>query len=166
MAGERISFQCGIIVNDPGPQRVEMDIGHQLPGISVLLAENRFVAVLKKVPVAAIPAAEAHRIAGQKPAHDRGNRAASGTQKQMGMIRHPRPCATDRSGLRKALRKPFEKILPVYITDEDRSPVDSTNDDMMQSTGGIDARLAWHAFKYRLGRYMPTAKQRPYLHFC
>jgi hypothetical protein len=57
--------------------------------------------------------------------------------------------------------KPFEKILPVYVIDEDRGPFDSTNDDMMQSTGGMDARLAGHALKYRIGCDKTTMKQRP-----
>jgi hypothetical protein len=42
-------------------------------------------------------------------------------------------------------RKPFEKIVPVYVIDEDRGPFDSANDDMMQGTGGIDTRLTGHA---------------------
>jgi hypothetical protein len=161
VAGERIRLQCRQIVNDPGPQRVEVDIGHQLPEISVFFAEDRFVAVLKKMPVAAVPAVEAHRIAGQKPAHDRRDRAAPGAQKQVGTIRHQRPCETGRLGLRQVPRKPFEKILPVYVIDEDRGPFDSANDDMMQSTGGIDARLAGHTLKYRIGCGKATMKQRP-----
>jgi hypothetical protein len=58
-------------------------------------------------------------------------------------------------------RKPFEKILPVYVIDEDRGPFDSANDDIMQSTGGIDARLAEHTLKYRIGCGKSTMKQRP-----
>jgi hypothetical protein len=57
--------------------------------------------------------------------------------------------------------KPVEKIVPVYVIDEDRGPVDSANDDMMQSTGGIDARLAGHALKNRIGCDKSTMKQRP-----
>jgi hypothetical protein len=56
--------------------------------ISVLFAENGFVPVLKKVTVAAVSAVEARRIAGQKAAHDRGDRTAPGAQKQMGVVRH------------------------------------------------------------------------------
>jgi hypothetical protein len=86
VAGERIRLQCSQIVYDSGPQRVEVDIGHQLPEISVFFAENRFVAVLKKAPVGAMPAVESHRIAGQKPAHARGDWTVSGAQKQVGVI--------------------------------------------------------------------------------
>lgn len=161
MTGEPIRLQRRHIVNDPGPQRIEVDIGHQLPEIRILFAENRLVAVLKKVTVAAVPAVEAYRVASQKPAHDRGDRTASGVQKQMGMIRHQRPCVTIRLGLRQVPRKPLEEILPAHVIDEDRSPVDSSNDDMMQSTGGIDARLAGHAVKHRINRNKPTMKQRP-----
>jgi hypothetical protein len=42
-------------------------------------------------------------------------------------------------------RKPFEKIVPVYVIDKDRGPFDSANDDMMQRTEGIDTRLTGHA---------------------
>jgi len=61
-----------------------MDVGHQLPQIPLLLTQNGFVAVLEKMPVAAMPLVEAHGIAGQKPAHERSDRNASGPQQQEG----------------------------------------------------------------------------------
>jgi len=50
------------------------------------------------MPVAAMPLVEAHGIAGQKPAHERSDRNASGPQQQMGVIAHQRPGIAGVSG--------------------------------------------------------------------
>ena len=60
-----------------------MDVCDQLPEISILFTKDRFVAVLEKVSVAAMPPVDPHRIAGQKPPNDRCYRMGSGAQKQM-----------------------------------------------------------------------------------
>jgi hypothetical protein len=50
MATIRILAQAIIILNKSGAQRIEMDIPYQFKQIGVLLAQNGFIAVLKKVP--------------------------------------------------------------------------------------------------------------------
>jgi hypothetical protein len=64
-----------------------MDVGHQLPQIPVFLAQNGLVALLEKVPMAAMPLVKTHNIAREQPLHNRCNRQSSGTQQEMGMVR-------------------------------------------------------------------------------
>ena len=121
-----------------------MDIGDQLPEIAILLAKDRFVPVLKKMPVAAMPPVEAHRIAGQKPAHGCGDRPASGAQQQMGVSAYQRPCITGGLRFGEPLGQPVQKVLPVVVVFENRCLLDSADDDMVQGPRGIDAGLAGH----------------------
>ena len=44
-----------------------MDVGDQLEKIGVFLAKYRFVAVLKKLSMLAVPSIEIGRVASQKP---------------------------------------------------------------------------------------------------
>jgi hypothetical protein len=67
-----------------------MDVGHQLPQISVFLAQNGLVALLEKVPMAAIPLVETHGMAREQPLHDRCNRQSSGTQQEIAVVAHQR----------------------------------------------------------------------------
>lgn len=48
---------------DAGPQWIQMNIAHQFLEISVLLASDRFVAILKQVAVAAVESADCSRLA-------------------------------------------------------------------------------------------------------
>jgi hypothetical protein len=80
-----------------------MNVENQLAQIPVFLAQDGLVAVLKKVPAAALPFVEADGTAGQKPSPDRCNRDFSGTQQQMNMIAHPRPRIAGSLGFREQL---------------------------------------------------------------
>ena len=55
--------------------RVKMDIANQFPEIDVFLADDGFIAVLKKLPVPLIPSIEIDHIPCQKPSHQ-GRKAA------------------------------------------------------------------------------------------
>ncbi len=52
-----IPAQVGQSRHHPGPGGIEMDVSHELAEVRGLLADNGFVAVLKKMPIAAMPAA-------------------------------------------------------------------------------------------------------------
>lgn len=111
---------------------------------------NRLVAVLEKMPVSPVPPIESHRIAGQEPAHDRCDRNASRPHEEMHVRGHQSPCVTRRPSLLKQTGQAFKKILPVLIILKNASPFDSSDDDMMQGTGRINAGLPWHGFQLPL----------------
>ena len=80
MSGERIGSQRLHGFNDTRSKRVKVDVAHQLLEVWIFLTENRFVAVLKQVPVPPMAAIEAYGITGEQPAHYRGNRCRAGSQ--------------------------------------------------------------------------------------
>jgi hypothetical protein len=50
-----------------------MDIANQFQKKIIFLTEDRFVAVLKKVSNASIPAVKSYHVSGQNLSHDGGN---------------------------------------------------------------------------------------------
>jgi hypothetical protein len=64
----------------------------------------------------------------------------------MGMIGDECPCKTKGFGLGDDITQTVYKIIPVLIIGKYPSALDSTNNDMMQGTGSIDAGFAWHIF--------------------
>ena len=62
----------------------------------------------------------------------------------MGMIGDERPSKTKGLRLGDDITQPFNKIIPVLIIGEYPPTLDSTNNNMMQGSGSIDARFAWH----------------------
>ena len=51
-----------------------MNVAHELQQVGVLLAKDGPVAVLEEMPTPPVPPIERHRIAGQQPPHDGGDR--------------------------------------------------------------------------------------------
>jgi hypothetical protein len=51
MAADGITVQPGKIRLETGSQGIQMNIAYQFPQVGVLLAQNRFIAVLKQLAV-------------------------------------------------------------------------------------------------------------------
>jgi hypothetical protein len=121
-----------------------MDVAHQLQQIGILLAEDEFITVLKKMPAAPVATVEAYRIPGKQPLHDRRYRHISGPQ-QVEMVRHEGPCVTGGSRLSENLTEPVDKILPVQVIPVNTAALNPTAYNMLQRSGGINAGSARHA---------------------
>jgi len=67
-----VSSQPRIILNDMGPQRIEMDVPNQFRKIRLFLAKYGFIPVLEKLSMATMSMVKGHSITGQNPAHDSG----------------------------------------------------------------------------------------------
>ncbi len=52
-----------------GPHRIEMDIANQLLKVSIFIANDRFIAILKKMTVPVMAQVEVDGICGQKEPH-------------------------------------------------------------------------------------------------
>ena len=60
------------------------------------------------------------------------------------MIGDKRPGETGGVRFSDDIAQTFNEIIPVLIIFEYPLTLDSTDDDMMQRSGSIDARFAWH----------------------
>jgi hypothetical protein len=62
MATVSISIQLLKVANNSSSQRIEMNVAHQFLEVDVLLAENRFIPVLKQMSASVVAPVEAAGI--------------------------------------------------------------------------------------------------------
>lgn len=86
-----------------------MNIADQFKQIRIFLTQNRFIRVLKQVPMTAVPAIVADGISGQKPPHDTCQKHFAGPEEQM--IWDQCPSITRRIGLLQDFAQPVNKII-------------------------------------------------------
>jgi hypothetical protein len=147
MAAETVAIKFIELRYQLGTQRIQMDIRDQFQKVGVLLAENGLVPVLKQVAASPVPAVETHGVSRQKPLHNGCNGSQPGAHKQMEMIGHQGPGQAARLTLAENVPQPVKKIIAVGIVAENRTPLDSSHDDMVQNTRSIQSGFAWHAFQ-------------------
>jgi hypothetical protein len=70
MAAPRITFQIFYVLNQPGPEGIQMDVTNELLKISVFVTDDRFIAILKEMAVPAMAEVIGDGIAGQEPTHE------------------------------------------------------------------------------------------------
>ena len=80
-----------------------------------------------------------HRIAGQKPVHNRCDQYAGRAQKQMHAVGHKGPRMTGCNRLLQQTRELLDKVLTTLVFFKYRLAFEPSNDDMMQVTGSIFA---------------------------
>jgi hypothetical protein len=75
VTASRVAPERFNILDDTGPERIQMNVTHQLEQVRLLFTQNGFVSVLKQDTVPTLPAVELQCVTGQQPAHE----AADGT---------------------------------------------------------------------------------------
>jgi hypothetical protein len=65
--GKKVQFRYA--GNNSGPKRIQMDVANQFEEIGVLLAQDRFISVLKKVPGTLVASVVIDCIPGEKSLH-------------------------------------------------------------------------------------------------
>jgi len=127
-----------------GAQWIQMNVAHQLQQVRLFLAENGFVAVLKQMSRPTMQAIEPSGVAAQKLSHDPCDGGVSGSQQQVEVVGHQSPCVAGGLGFTQDRLQPLEKVVAVGVLPKDLAALDTTANDMVQSTRGIDAGSARH----------------------
>ena len=70
----------------PSSERDEVDIANKFKKVRVLIAHQRFIPVLEEVSRAVMAEIEGNGIAGQKPAHECGERSSGRSEQEMEVI--------------------------------------------------------------------------------
>jgi len=115
-----------------------MDITNQLQQIRVFLAQYGFKPVLKKMTLTAVTPIEIKGIAGEYPAHHRGNRRCPGAEQEVAMIPKQRPGITRSPAFHEVFSQALQKIVPVPIIPEYGSALYASGNDVMKCPWGID----------------------------
>jgi len=127
-----------------GAERVQMNVTYQFKKISVFLAKNRFVTVLKQMSMSTVTQIEADRITGQKTPHYGRDGDLSGFQQEMEMVGDQSPSVTPGCGLRQQYRQTTDKVGSVVVVFEDRSALYSSANNVVERSRRINAGLSWH----------------------
>ena len=121
-----------------------MNVANQLAQVRLFLAEDRFIAILKQMAGSAVPAVEKDRISGQQPPHYGGDRRQTGLQQEVNMVGDQGPGVARCFRFRQDAGQPLEEVITIAVVAKYRASFDSPDDNVVQCTGGIYARLAWH----------------------
>ena len=114
-----------------------MNISDQLQQICLLLAEDRFVPVLKQMTMSLVTPVESYCISGQQSPHHRGYRHGPSLQEEMCVIWDQRPGKTGSLGFLQVGIQSIQEVLPILVIFEDLSPIDSPEDNVVQGTGRV-----------------------------
>ena len=116
-----------------------MNVSDEFPKVSILLAKDRLVPVLEKMPVPPVAQIEGNRIPRQKPAHQSRDWSSSCSQEEVKMIREESPGIAGCFCSLEIGCKPLQEVIAVIIIEEDFAPVNPTTDDVVKGSRDINS---------------------------
>ncbi len=96
------------------------DEGKKIP---LFFAEDRSVAVLKKMSCPSMPFVEVEGIPCKKPSHDAGDTPISAPQQEMNVVAHQRPGIEGASGYGNILAELIDEPLSIRLIDKEIASV-------------------------------------------
>jgi hypothetical protein len=144
MAAPTITIQRFHIGCDARSQRVQMYVPDKRQKIPFFLAENRFIAILKKVSRPSVSFIEVDSVPGKKPSHGARNADIPALQQQMHVVAHQRPCIEGALRAGDIFAEFVNEPPPIRIIGKETAFVNPPNDDVMQGAGSIQAGMSRH----------------------
>ena len=119
------------------PSSLQVNITNQFLKVDVLLADKRFVAILKQVASSVMSSIKADHITGQQSAHQGRQWSVASSEKKMGVIGHESPSVAGDPAFGQKKRKTLDQIVAILIASEYVASFYPPDDHMMQNTRGI-----------------------------
>jgi hypothetical protein len=123
-----------------------MDITDQLQEIGFIFANDRFVPILKEMPIPPVAAVERDGITGHETSHGPAQMNIFASEQEMKMVWKQRPRITMDSSYTQYVLKAGQEIPIVLLVPEDPAPLNSTGHDVLEKAGSIESGLARHGF--------------------
>jgi hypothetical protein len=123
-----------------------MDVADQLQEIGFVFTDDRFIAILKEMPISLVAAVEGYGMPGHEASHDTTQMNAATSEQEMEMVRKQGPCIAADSCRIQDISEAGQKILVIVAVPENPAPLNSPGHDMLKKAGGIDSGLARHGF--------------------
>jgi serine/threonine-protein kinase HipA len=117
----------------------------------VLLTQNGFVAILKKLTMTLVFTIEPTRVAHKKATHESRNGNRAGSQQQVNVIIEHGPSKAIDTRLWNQNRQPVYKVFTIVIGSEYIPQFDSPNDYMVQRPWRIYSCFSWHGCRLSHG---------------
>ena len=125
-----------------GPNRVQMNVPHQLRQILITLTEYRLVTTLEQVARLSVLPIVILAIGGQEPLHHPTDRVILSFDKQVDVVWHQAVGIEVERELRFLLGELREESAVVVIRSEDELPIVASSDDVVEPTLDFEPRLA------------------------
>jgi len=109
-----------------------MDITDQLQEIGFVFANDRFVAILKEMPISPVTAVEGDGITGHETSHGPAQMNIFASEQEMKMVWKQRPRITMDSSRIQYLLKTGQEIPIVLLVPEDPAPLNSPGHDVLE----------------------------------
>jgi hypothetical protein len=101
------------------------------------LADNRFVPILKEMPVAFVPPIKTDRISGKQSSHQPGKGHRPRAEQKVSVIWHQDPRIARRFHLRKKHCEALNKVLVIVLVQEYLAALYPPDHDVVQNTGCV-----------------------------
>ena len=121
-----------------------MYVADKFSQIGVLLAKDRFVAVLEELAVPAVSLVERYCVTREDAGHDRMERDLARFAEQMSMVAEKSPGVAGSMGVGEHFPYPLYETILVDVITKDEPPLDAAHDDVMKHSFSIETGMTWH----------------------
>lgn len=137
IGGERVDGDVETRTNG-----VEVDVANEFEQIGVFLDEDVLEAILEQVPRPAVDAVEGGGVGAEPALSETGEGEITGAQECVGMVGHESPGVEAGSGFEDEGAEAIKEAVAVAVGPKDPAALDAADDEMVHSTGTIEARAA------------------------
>ena len=124
-----------------------MDITDQLQEIGLVFTNDRFVAILKEMPVSPVAPVESDGITGHEASHGPAQMNVFASEQEMKMVWKQCPRITMDSAHIQNVSKTGQEILIVLLVPENPGPLNSPGHDVLEKAWGVKSWLARHGMR-------------------
>jgi hypothetical protein len=121
-----------------------VNITDKFEQITLLLAKNRFIAVLEKVAAPLMSPVKADCVPGEYFPHQITQRSVPGTDQEMKVVGEKGPGQALTTGLEQSLFEPAKKIVAVPFAEKNLLTIMAADDNVVDSAGEVDSLMSGH----------------------
>jgi hypothetical protein len=132
------------ILNQAAPQRIQVDVAHQLQEVRVVLANNRLESVMEQMPDPAVTPVEVNGVRRHQTPHECREGRPIGADEQVKMVGHQAPCEATGARFKQKFPESLKEEFVVFGVEEDPVAFVSACDYMMEESGCGQSRLSGH----------------------
>jgi len=139
-------LQLPNIGNEPGADRVLMDVQHQTLEVALPIDRPRAVAILKEVTDSLVARVEIARVARAKPRHQASHRSWTRLEGEVDVVWQEGPRETPKPECGDEPLQPGGKRFTINRVVEDRASLDSAQHDVLHDTRCVSSGSARHGW--------------------
>ncbi len=121
-----------------------MDVSYKGQKVVVFIAEDGFVAILKKMAAPIVAVIVILRIPSEQPPHDSRDVVVATLEKNMNMVPHQDPRVDPTFAFDDESAESLQESHPILVVFEDRRLIDPPYHDMVQRAWNVQCGLTWH----------------------